>query len=296
MSKFFKETQKSNELALKQMEEQELDLEQIVQAVKSGPMPSSSSVSSPPPEPEIVTVPPGPERHRVNLDHGNGSGAHLILQQNAGARAALESYRGLRTRLMRLQAKVGLRVMTISSSQGGEGKTLTTMNLGLCFAQLTDMRILLIDTDLRSRGLTKLLNLPEVPGLSAVLEGEAPHDETIIETTQENLFVLPAGSSSTPPPELFAGPRWEEVLGWCREKFKIILVDTPPILPLADFELINAACDGVLMVVRARQTRRDVLQNAMARLDSKKLLGVVFNATTINEKNSYGYGYEYASR
>jgi Mrp family chromosome partitioning ATPase len=123
------------------------------------------------------------------------------------------------------------------------------------------------------------------------LAGDVSPDEAIVATNQSNLFVLPAGTVSSSPPELFTGSRWQEFMGRCSELFKLVLIDTPPILPLADFELISAACDGVVMVVRAHHGQRETLQKTAGALDSKKLLGVVFNATDASGKDYYGYGY-----
>jgi capsular exopolysaccharide synthesis family protein len=192
---------------------------------------------------------------------------------------------------MRAQAKTGLRSIVITSSLPGEGKTLTTMNLGLCYAQLPQQRVLVIDADLRTCGLTSMLDHPSTPGLAEVLAGEVTPDEAIVATNQKNLFVLPAGTVLSSPPELFTGTRWQEFIGRCGELFKVILIDTPPILPLADFELISAACDGVLMVVRAHHGQRETLHKTAGALDPKKLLGLVFNATDVSRKDYYGYGY-----
>jgi len=192
---------------------------------------------------------------------------------------------------MRSQAKAGLKSIAITSSLPGEGKTLTTMNLGLCYAQLPQQRVLVIDADLRTCGLTSMLDHPSTPGLAEVLAGEVTPDEAIVATNQKNLFVLPAGNVSSSPPELFTGSRWQEFLAHCSEMFKLVLIDTPPILPLADFELISVACDGVLMVVRAHHGQRETLQKTAGGVDPKKLLGLVFNATDVSRKDYYGYGY-----
>jgi Mrp family chromosome partitioning ATPase len=76
---------------------------------------------------------------------------------------------------------------------------------------------------------------------------------------------------------------------WCRGKFKLVLVDAPPILGLADFELIAAGCDGVVLVVRARKTDRAALQEAAGHLDPKRLLGIVFNGHAAEQESLYGY-------
>src|SRR5260370_36422680 len=217
------------------------------------------------------------------------------MHQSEASRAALEAYRGLRTRLMRAQTKTGLKSIAITSSLPGEGKTLTTMNLGLCHAQLPQTRVIVIDGDLRHCGLTWMLGHPSMPGLAEVLAGEVTPDEAIVATNQKNLFVLPAGTVLSSPPELFTGSRWQEFIGHCSEMFKVILIDTPPILPLADFELISAACDRVVIVVRAHHGERATLQKTAVGLDPKKLLGVAFNATDVRRKGYYGYGYGYGS-
>jgi capsular exopolysaccharide synthesis family protein len=202
--------------------------------------------------------------------------------------AAEESYRALRTRLMRMRSAQGLRSVVITSSVQGEGKTLTALNLALSCAQLHEMRVLLIDGDVRTRGLTRTLGSPSGPGLSEVLVGECDPDKAILATDSPNLYVLSSGQASLPPAELFASRRWQELLSWCNESFKLVVVDSPPVLNLADVELITAACDGVLMVVRAQHTRRDVLRNAARQIDTKKLLGMVYNAA---EKSHHNYQY-----
>ncbi len=202
---------------------------------------------------------------------------------------AEESYRALRTRLLRAKASQGLRSVVITSAATSEGKTLTSLNLAICCAHLHDMQILLIDGDIRSRGLSRLLGNPPAPGLAEVLEGKSEPEKAVLSTDLANLYVLPAGSTNVPAPELFAGHRWQELIGWSSESFKLILVDSPPVLNLSDTELIGAACDGVLMVVRALHTPREILTKAAQQIDSKKLLGIVYNAVEDGSHHDYHY-------
>lgn len=280
MSKFFNETQKAGQLAQKRLANQDLDIKEMLKNVKQG-----SSVN-----PEVRNV--QLQEYR-KVDVGNGNTTRLILEPHASAQAALEAYRGLRTKLMLVQTQSGLRTITISSSVPNEGKTLTVMNLGLCYAQLPGQRVLVIDADLRTCGFTRLLGYSGTTGLAQVLTGELTPNEVILATNQDNFFVLPAGSVSTPSVEHFAGSAWQKLLDWCCESFKVILVDTPPILPLADFELISAACDGIVLVVRAHHGQRELIQKTARTLDPKKLLGIVLNAVERNEKryDSYDYGH-----
>jgi len=189
-----------------------------------------------------------------------------------------ESYRALRTRLLRLRSAQGLRSIVITSAVQGEGKTLTSLNVAMCCAQLNDMRVLLVDSDIRSQGLTRLIGSPAGPGLSEILAGTCAPEKAVLSTDLPNLHVVTSGIPTVPPAELLAGRRFQEFLGWCTETFKLVILDAPPVLNLADVEIITASCDGVLMVVRAQRTRRDVLQKSAGQIDSKKLLGVVYNA------------------
>lgn len=278
MSKFFNETQKANQWAQQKLGNKGLDVREMLESIKQGPATDTPMTDAQLSQCRQVRV-------------GDGTTARVVLRQDDSSRAALEAYRGLRTKLMRAQAKAGLKSIAITSSLPGEGKTLTTMNLGLCYAQLPQQRVLIIDGDLRTYGLTALLDHPGTMGLADVLAGTVTPDEAFVATNQKNLFVLPAGTVTSPPPEPFTGARWQEFIVRCSEQFSLVLIDTPPILPLADFELISAACDGVVMVVRARHGDREFLQKTASALDRKKLLGVVLNGSDTDEKQYYGYKY-----
>ena len=275
MSKFFNETQKAHQWAQQKLVNQDLDVRQMLESLKQGP-----PIEAPLAQASLA--------HCRQVALGNGKAARLVLRQDDSLDAALEAYRGLRTKLMRAQSESRLRSIVITSSLPGEGKTLTTMNLGLCYAQLPQQRVLVIDGDMRTRGLTSMLDQPSAPGLAEILSGHVAPDEAIVATNQKNLFILPAGSGSWPRPQLFTGTRWPEFLGHCGEMFKVVLIDALPILPLADFDLISAACDGIVMVVRAHHGQRETLRKTASILDTKKLLGVVFNATDVSVKDYDG--------
>lgn len=206
-------------------------------------------------------------------------GRPFVTNEQVSKGLAGEAYRGLRTRLMRLQARNGIKSVVLSSTLPSEGKTLTTMNLALSFASLFDQTVLAVDADLRTCGLTEVMGGPAGPGLAEVLSGDAQFEEAVVSTNVPNLYAVPAGSLRGSAPELFASSNWKEFMSKASEAFKIILVDAPSVLPLADFDLIASACDGVLIVVRAQQTKRESLRQISAQLDANKLLGVVYNGT-----------------
>jgi capsular exopolysaccharide synthesis family protein len=211
----------------------------------------------------------------------------LVTQYNPAMQAGVEAYRTLRTRLTKQQARSGLRSLVISSSSQGDGKTLTAFNLALCYAKMESFPLLIIDADLRSQGLSRLLGDPKSPGLSKILEGGCEYASAILATDFPGFYTLPAGASSSSPAELFSGPYWKEFMGWAAETFRLIIVDSPPALNIADFELVLGACDSAILVVRSRQTTMGNLTRVLAEVDPAKLLGVVFNGSEEAIKNYY---------
>ena len=205
--------------------------------------------------------------------------------------SAEESYRALRTRLLRMRASRQLKSALVTSATQGEGKTLTCFNLALCSSQLTELRVLLIDSDLRTSGLTRLVGLPSGPGVAEVLTGQCGPEEAVMTSDQPNLYFLPAGHADKPAAELLAGKEWPDLLSWCAKSFDLILVDAPPVLNLADVELLAPACDGILMVVRAGHVRRDILEKSVKQFDQKKLLGLVYNGAVGRAYPRYYYEY-----
>ncbi len=225
-----------------------------------------------------VTIPPTPK---------------LLLPQSELAKsAAAEMYRSLRTRVLQAQSKAGMRSFCITSAVPNEGKTLTSMNFGLCCTQISTLQVLLVDADLRTGGLSTLMGSPSGPGLAEVLSGNARFEEAVAVSDIPNLYLLPAGKPEAPAPELFSGSQWKEFIGWATECFKVVVIDTPPVLSLTDLELIAAPCDAIIMVLRALRTARKTLEQAMERIEKQKLLGTIFNAShAVNRSGSYYYYY-----
>jgi protein-tyrosine kinase len=191
--------------------------------------------------------------------------------------SAEEAYRALRTRLVRLCSARDFRSIIVTSSIAGEGKTQTSFNLALCCSQLNDMRVLLVDGDIRTGGLTRSLAAVSFPGLADILSGGCDEESAVLQTNHPNLYVCGSGSTALSPAELYAGRRWQEFIAWSKESFQLVIIDSPPIMTLSDVELMTAGCDGVLLTVRARHTRRDVLQRFANQLDAKKFLGIIYN-------------------
>lgn len=310
MSKFFNETHKLAHTTGRgsRMVKSEIDVQDLVGALKKNldtPARSSSQSGDLNPKPLLASRPndelaPQVAAGRlqnsalVRLPRQDGR-SFLSRQYNADLQAAVEAYRTLRTRLLKQQSKHGMRSMAVSSTAQGEGKTLTTLNLALCYAAIQDHAVLLVDSDLRTKGLSTLLGLHQFVGLGDILEKKIPYESAIVRTDYSNLYILPAGTSAVPPAELFSKPEWKEFVAWSGETFQMTLADSPPVLDLADTELIISVCESLMLVTRSGKTRRRALIDALDHVDRKKLVGVVFNDCRQAAARSY-YKYSHSGR
>jgi len=209
---------------------------------------------------------------------------------------AVEQYRIIRTKVTNHPKQP--RMILISSAGPGDGKSVTAANLAGALALKMDSTVLLVDGDFRRSTLCSELGLPETPGLSEVLGMGLPLEKAVIRSEQfPNLYVLPAGKAVENPTELLDSPQWTALRARLREQFRYIIVDSPPIGAVADYDLLQAACDGVIMVLRPDHTNRQSCLKALEILGKEKLLGVVMNCVhSWFLGHSYGYGYSYRRR
>ena len=120
--------------------------------------------------------------------------------------------------------------------------------------------------------------MPSSPGLAEILRDEVPAEAALVRAQQlPNLYVLPAGQAQNNSAELLESHRWQALAARVRHNFHRVIVDSPPVNWVADYDLIEADCDGVLMVIRQDHTKRMLLRNAMKRV-REKCLGVVINS------------------
>lgn len=216
----------------------------------------------------------------------------MANDETSTTHGAFEGYRALRTKLVRFQSAQGVRSVVVTSAEAGEGKTVSAVNLALSLAQLPSQRILLVDADLRTSGLSTATGALQTPGLAEVLAGEVAFEAAPAATNVPNLYIVGAGEAKIPAGDLFSGPRFKEFIGWCNETFSMVLVDCPPMIGLADFDVVSSACDGVLLVIRAQRTKRERLTRLVPHLRDKKVLGVLFNGQERSRhKSSYAYYY-----
>ena len=207
-----------------------------------------------------------------------------------------EAYRSLRTALQYATETGVPRVLMVTSSQAGEGKSTTSQVLAMQFAQL-GQRVLIMDVDLRKPTLEQRFGLPEGPGLTDYLKGKLGA-EVPIRPAQPNVWVITAGAVPSNPAELLATPRFRALVKSAAGKFDQVILDCPPLLGLADVPTLTACADGALLVVAAGETRAGVVRASLKRLAATRvpLLGAVlvrFDARAAGY--GYGYGYNYAN-
>lgn len=207
-----------------------------------------------------------------------------------------EAFRALRTSLLLSQADHPPQVILVTSALPREGKTTSAVNLAVTFAQLGD-RTLIIDSDLRKPGIRRALGLSmgRELGLSSYLAGVASLDDVIIPHPQiENLAALTTGPIPPSPADLLSSHRMRDAISYLRQKYKFIVIDSPPVMAATDAVIISALTDGVLLVVRSGETPKEAFTRTRDLLHAVKcrLLGVVLNAVDSSAPDYY-YSYRY---
>ena len=207
---------------------------------------------------------------------------------------AAEQHRSLRTRIKRAENGRNVRTIVVTSPNKGDGKSLTAANLAVTMAQEFQQRILLVDADLRRPMIHKLFGFQEGPGLSDVLMGAAELNDVLLAVPDYHLTLLPAGSLPSHPAELLGSAAMRRVLDSLRTRFDRVLIDMPPVAPLADLHIVAPMADGLLMIVRAGVTPKPAIERALAGLDMSKVLGLILNDSGGTGQDSLAYeGYGY---
>ncbi len=211
---------------------------------------------------------------------------------------AAEAYLSVKTSLNFLTEHGVPRSLMLTSTGPNEGKSVSTLALADILAR-GGQKVVLVDADMRNPSALGLLDMKAEAGLSNYLSGQDEAASLILPTTTPDLSVLGAGP---PPPnaaELLAGPRFRKLIAQLLEQYDHVLVDSPPVLGLADAPLLSTSVEGVVLAVEANRYKLRAVANSIARLRSAnaRMLGAV--VTKVDQRNSaygYGYGYGYGYR
>ena len=204
--------------------------------------------------------------------------------------AEAEAFRGVRTALYFSTNGEGHKVIQVTSPNKGDGKTTLISNLGISIAQ-AGKTILLIDADFRRPRLHKIFGISSRIGLASVIAKDAELQDAIHSTAIPGLFVLPCGPIPTNPAELLTLPRFQELLNVIRDRYDLVLIDSPPLLAVTDPCMVATRADGVLLTVRIIKDGRPDVERAKEILDTldAKVLGVAVSGVD----GPAGYGYKY---
>jgi capsular exopolysaccharide synthesis family protein len=216
--------------------------------------------------------------------------------QRAPQAYAAEQYRVL-SHIVQQLGRVGRKVIAISSPVAGDGKTTTSINLVGTLAQSPAARVLLIDADLRRGSLGEQLGISRASsrGLAGMIADPLCRLDGVVRRRPGLAFAfLPAGVCPAMPYEALRSPRMGELFAEARERFDYVLVDTPPVVPVADLRAISEWVDGIFLVVSAHVTPRGLLDEALSAMDPERVVGIVYNGDDLplsrSRRSYYSYG------
>jgi capsular exopolysaccharide synthesis family protein len=245
------------------------------------------------PTPKSVVLSPPASSGNAEFDFSTGDlRVNSILDpQSFGG----EQFRLMRAKLSLMQKDRAIQRILITSALPGEGKTFTCCTLAGILAQEPGKRVLLVDSDLRKPKAAQTLGCAHpdgLVGLCQVLQGEISPVEALLKSKDIELYLLPSGGIPQNPSELLSSPNLETTLKSLSGMFDWIIVDSPPILALADSTLLVPLCDTVILVARAEHTPTKLIQEAIHRIGREKICGVTVNRVK-RFKNPRYYHYYY---
>lgn len=190
---------------------------------------------------------------------------------------ACEQFRLLATRLEQLQQTRAFKSILLTSSVAQEGKSLLTLNLAMSLAHGARQKVLIVDADLRKPGICRTLRFDDRPGIREWYQTNRPVTDFICRVDGIKVWVLPAGQAAVDTLGLLKSPRMSGLLASMSAAFDWVLIDSPPLLPIADAEVISSITDGTIIVVRRDMSPKSALKQALERVAPSKVIGLLLN-------------------
>lgn len=235
-------------------------------------------------------------RSKALLKEGRNA-KDAILGKNSAFHVR-EAYKTLRTNLLFSLPSGGCKKIAMTSAYASEGKSTNCLNLAISFAEMNS-KVLIIDCDLRRGGLSNLLEVKRVPGLSDYLAGMCSLDDILLKSQFDNLSCICSGSVPPNPIELLSTDKMGELINKLSEEFNYIFFDTAPVNVVSDTMVVSKYADGVVLVVLQNSTDKDSINSALEKFDfaGVKVLGFVLNGVSYGHRPKYGKkGYYYADK
>ena len=214
---------------------------------------------------------------------------HRLVVRTDEHSLGAEKIRVLSTRLRNLQQRRGLKKVLITSSISDEGKSVISANLGLTMAMRGRRKTLLIGGDFRRPSLAKIFGISELPGVTDWWRGEESIWGYLRRVEGLPFWLLTAGDGVEQPLEILQSERFSKLMAQFGEWFDCVIIDSPPLLPMADSGVWMNLVDGVLLVVRAGRTPKRLMQKTINSIEKGKLLGIVMNVASEAQQHHYYY-------
>lgn len=228
----------------------------------------------------------------------DGVPRHPVILREEPRGAAAEAIRRLRTNLQFIGVAGESRSIVVTSSVPGEGKTTSAINLAVSLAD-AGAKVLLIDADLRRPSVAKYLGLEGRVGLTTVLIGRATVGDVVQPYAGTSLDILPAGQIPPNPSELLGSPAMEGLLKATTSIYDMVLIDSPPVLPVTDAAVLGRQVDGALVIAGVDRIHRPQIRETLTSLETAgcQVLGLIINKIARREAGAYAYeqGYYYSS-
>ena len=214
----------------------------------------------------------------------------MFVMEKAPKSIDAEAYRSLRSNIEYSSFDDEYRVIVVTSSVPGEGKSTTAGNLAIALAQ-SGNKVLLVDCDMRKPSIHKKFKISNAAGTAELLLRKKLFEE-VANKYNENLTIITAGKIPPNPSEMLASRAMTAFIEEMKKEFKYIILDTPPLQAVTDAQVLSTKADGLLLVVRAGSTKKELVSNSVDLIKKVhgKVIGTVLNGVENKKNNYYYYG------
>ncbi len=222
-----------------------------------------------------------------NIPIVDGEKINAYVVETLPQSIAAESYRTLRTNIKYSSFDSKLKVIVITSSEQGDGKTTISGNLALCLAE-EEKKVILMDCDLRRPSIHKVFGLSNKVGLSELIVKDMDIS-SVLHQYNNNLTIMTSGKIPPNPAEMLGSNSMVELLEKLKEDFDYVILDTPPVQAVTDAQILSTKADGTILVVRAEKTKKDSVHNILNLIEkvNGNIVGTVFNGLKVKKTNYY---------
>lgn len=224
---------------------------------------------------------------RQRGEKGNDVESGALFDRGISDAMFLEQFRALRAKLEYRMDMLKIKTIAVTSAIAGEGKTISCANLAMNLASGGRKKVLVIDVDLRKSDLAKSFRIARHPGLSEFLSGSISFQDVVHNSHIPGLYIIPGGTALAAPADLLSGEKFRIFLRDVRDRFDVILLDAPPVVPVADAMSLKDQVDGFVFLFRLGFTPHGMLKQAVEEIGEKNIIGVILNGVEPRKASYY---------